>query len=154
MLAIITSDSHGHIDLFRKLIKAYPDADLYLDAGDSEKHDFELVPFISVKGNCDAYIRERYRIIGFGSDNIYLFHGAYTNLCDKALYLRARRYKCNIIIHGHTHVPKYHIYQGIHIICPGSVVYPRFASDATYVLLRREPEIKVEFIKVKYEKSG
>ena len=124
MLAVITSDLHGRLEILRRLVIEYPDADLFLDAGDSGRKPAELDPFISVKGNCDIYGFERFRVITFGDERIYLFHGDRADLSDEALYARALRHRCKIIVHGHTHVPRYHCYRGVRIICPGSPAYP------------------------------
>ena len=153
MLAVITSDLHGRLEILRRLVIEYPDADLFLDAGDSGRKPAELDPFISVKGNCDIYGFERFRVITFGDERIYLFHGDRADLSDEALYARALRHRCKIIVHGHTHVPRYHCYRGVRIICPGSPAYPRGGSAATYVVLRGESAAKVEFVMVDYEKS-
>lgn len=153
MLVVITSDSHGGASILKEIVLKHPDADAYLDAGDSEKHDFELKPFISVRGNCDIYIKERRRIIQVGTERIYMFHGDNFLLTNEALSLKAVQNGCGIIIHGHTHIPKYEIYKGIHIICPGSPVYPRFGYPATYAVLTKNKHIVVRFIKVMHEKS-
>lgn len=153
MLAVITSDLHGRLEILRRLVIEYPDADLFLDAGDSGRKPAELDPFISVKGNCDIYGFERFRVITFGDERIYLFHGDRADLSDEALYARALRHRCKIIVHGHTHVPRYHCYRGVRIICPGSPAYPRGGSAATYVVLRGKSAAKVEFVMVDYEKS-
>jgi len=151
MLAVIISDAHGRIECIRKVYNKHLNADLYIDAGDSERAAFELNPFITVRGNCDLLIDERHRIINFGPHRIYVFHGDNANLSPLALYQRAADCQCNIIIHGHTHVPRYIEYKGIYIICPGSIAFPRNNTKATYALLKGKKEISVEFIQVDCE---
>jgi putative phosphoesterase len=153
MLAVITSDLHGRLDILRAILSAHTDADLYLDAGDSSRRPAELEPFITVKGNCDLHGSERFRVIEFGSARILLFHGDRADLSDEGLYMLALRHRCEIVIHGHTHVPKYHCFRGVQIICPGSPAFPRGGSKPTYALLRGDPVEKVEFITVSHEKS-
>ena len=53
MKILVISDTHYELDNLSKLLKKYPDMDLYLHAGDSEWSPDELFPFQSVKGNRD-----------------------------------------------------------------------------------------------------
>ena len=73
MLAVITSDLHGRLEILRRLVIEYPDADLFLDAGDSGRKPAELDPFVSVKGNCDIYGFERFALSRSGTKEFTCF---------------------------------------------------------------------------------
>lgn len=149
MEIICTSDSHGRIDILRKIYEKHPNADIYLDAGDSEQSENQLFPFISVMGNCDGYVDIRYRIINFKSFKLYIFHGDKALLSLEALAQRAKSHNCNIIIHGHTHTPHYSIFNNVHIICPGSVSLPRSRAGATYAIINiNDDELNVKIERV------
>ncbi|HNZ50255.1 MAG TPA: YfcE family phosphodiesterase [Bacilli bacterium] len=152
MEILVTSDLHRQVDILATLMKRHPQAQLFLDAGDSERHDFELEPFVTVKGNCDFFIKNKRRIIPLGNHQIYLFHGHFFPLNPNSLAALAKKNHCDIIIHGHTHRPYYLYHQGVHILCPGSPVFPRTKLGATYALIYlTEAEVIVKIMKVNDE---
>lgn len=149
MLIVVVSDNHRNLDVLNKIVKKYPLADLYLHAGDSESHDFEIEPFISVRGNCDHYIKVPHRLIDVEGFRIYLFHGHNTNLTADVLSAIAKNHDCNIIIHGHTHAPYYNFYNDVHILCPGSVSSSRSKFGKAYAIIKiNNNDINVEIMKV------
>lgn len=148
MKIVVTSDSHGRLETLKR-ISASEQADLYLDAGDSEREEGELHPFLTVKGNRDFLVETKYRIVDAEGVRIFLFHGDRTPLTRDYLAQLAKNNGCGIIIHGHTHVPYYTVHEGVHILCPGSVTYPRSLKGATYAVLSVGSEIEPEIKKVK-----
>ena len=53
MKILLVSDSHGHNEILKNLVRQYPNMNFYFHAGDSQSSPYEIAPFISVKGNCD-----------------------------------------------------------------------------------------------------
>lgn len=135
MQIIVVSDNHRDYELIEKLSQMYNKADLFLHAGDSCLREEEIYPFITVKGNQDYYITKVYRIIEANGINIFLFHGHTSRLDPIVLSAIARNNNCQIIIHGHTHKPYYQVVEGIHILCPGSLAYPRSSRGKTYAII-------------------
>ena len=137
MKIVCTSDSHNRLDVLQRIVEIHPNADMYLDAGDSQRKEFELDPFITVRGNCDYDndVSARYRILIAKDIKIYLFHGDRALLSLDALSNTAKNNGCQMIIHGHTHVPHYSFHEGVHILCPGSVSLPRTRMGRTYALI-------------------
>lgn len=149
MQIVCTSDAHGKLDVLKKIYEKHPNASIYLDAGDSECYEVEIEPFLSVKGNCDYNIDTRFRIIDAEGLRIFLFHGDRALLSLEALQQKAVQAKCNMIIHGHTHMPHYSFYKGVHILCPGSVSLPRTKEGCTYALINiNNLDVNVEIKKV------
>ncbi len=147
MLIVCTSDVHRRLELLEKVRKEHPLADLYLDAGDSESYEFELEPFLSVKGNCDYKIKNKHRIIKLSEHSIFIFHGDGFYLSAESLAFLAKKHSCNIIIHGHTHIPYTTIYDGVYILNPGSLSSPRSTSGRTYALIKIEKQnIEIEIV--------
>jgi putative phosphoesterase len=149
MFIVVTSDSHGRVEILKRIAAREKGAYLYLDAGDSEREERDLLPFLSVKGNRDHLIRNRYRIVKAGDVRIFIFHGNGSPLNKEHLASLAKNNDCKIIIHGHTHVPYHLEYEGIHLLCPGSVAYPRSFKGTTYAVIKLGSKIEVELKKVK-----
>ncbi|MCK9470596.1 MAG: YfcE family phosphodiesterase [Bacilli bacterium] len=149
MIIVCTSDSHGRLDILENIKNRHPRADLYIDAGDSERYDFELDPYLTVKGNCDYKIETKYRIFNIEGIKIYVFHGDHTLLSLENLSMIAKKNSCDMIIHGHTHKSHYSFFNGVHILCPGSVALPRTREGCTYALIHiKDKEVEVEIQKV------
>lgn len=146
MKVIVTSDSHGKIDILKEISIKYPDANLFIDAGDSERRTEEISPFLTVRGNCDLLIKNNYRVDTINGVSIYTTHGNTLFFNDKYLAMMATKYSCKIAIHGHTHIPKVTYVDGVHILCPGSVSRPRGGSKPSYAVItfNNEFDISIE----------
>ena len=53
MKIVVASDNHGDLEVLKRIVLANQDASLFLHLGDSQMFDYEISPFIGVKGNCD-----------------------------------------------------------------------------------------------------
>ena len=95
MEIVVVSDTHRSTGFIETLVNRHPNAKAYLHAGDSELQAFEIEPFVSVKGNCDYYIDNIYRIIELNDVRIFMFHGDRFNLDDASLVKLCKDYNCN-----------------------------------------------------------
>lgn len=143
MKIVIVSDSHGHNQILSQILKIEKDADLFLHAGDMEEEPRILFPYICVKGNCDYFQVETERIISLGKHKLYITHGHLITLTRNNLLRIAKEKNCDIIIHGHTHKYYYEEIDGIHIMCPGSITYPRDKNKSYLVLNVNNDKIEV-----------
>lgn len=139
MLIVIASDVHGNSFRLRNLEKAYPQADLFLCAGDFNDPDFDQNPWISVAGNNDQPgLLPRVRVVQTGLGKIYMEHGdsypAKTRI--SCLIEQARRNDCRIAVFGHTHRPLIEQHENVYVINPGSLYRSRGEIGISYVLLR------------------
>lgn len=152
MKIIVVSDTHGDTSFLEVLPRMYPDCHLFLHAGDSELSEEMLSPFISVKGNCDYYITRKALIKEIMGVRIFMIHGDHTLLDLDMLAAYGKNNDANIVIHGHTHIPYYNVCDGVHILCPGSIRYPR-VSKATYAVITFTNvfDIKVEIKNYEYK---
>lgn len=150
MKVIITSDSHGNLEVLKKIAGLHQDADLFIDAGDSERKSFEISPFLSVRGNCDLFIKNNYRIDNLNDVTLFTTHGNELFFSDKSLINKAMNFNASIAIHGHTHIPKVKVYDEMIVICPGSVSRPRGGSNCSYAIVtfNTRKDIKVEIREV------
>ena len=141
MQILLVSDSHGNCEALDKLLKKYPKMDLYLHAGDLEADEQSIRPFDCIKGNCDrwSYLPEK-RIIRTPYGNLLMTHLPYMNSEI------VKEYDIKIFVHGHTHRRKFVLENGIYIINPGAISFPRDGFDLSYAIVNISPnEVKVEF---------
>lgn len=133
MEIILVSDTHGNLDVLEKIHQLHPHADSYLHLGDSERYPQEIAPFVSVQGNCDlsdAYPAFRYFRNRYG--RFYLEHGHRMRLMSYS-YIVSKN--ADFFIYGHTHCLRNEFFQNVHILNPGSAVYPRDGDHGTYLRL-------------------
>jgi len=145
MRILICSDSHGNNELLDKIIKDNPNIDYYLHAGDSESSELSIMPFLSVKGNCDYFTdAPEQRIIATPYGKLLMRHEPYlpSGIVSKE--------NIKIFIHGHTHRKRNDKVGNLLIINPGSVSLPRDSDFGTYAILDIEKEnVTVRFITLK-----
>lgn len=131
MKIILASDSHGDSGVLSRIARLNY-ADMYLFAGDSEAPGREILPFLGVKGNCDAgFDYPSHLKMDTPMGILYMSHYPPDKELLKRLYLEGVR----IYVHGHTHIRRNEELLGIRIICPGSVARPRDMKGPSYALL-------------------
>lgn len=141
MRILLVSDSHGNSEALDKLLKKYPNMDLYLHAGDLEADEQSIRPFDCVKGNCDHFSRlpER-RIIHTPFGALLMTHLPYLPSDI------AKQYNIKIFVYGHTHRRKFELVNGVYYINPGAISFSRDGFDLSYAILTITPEnVEVEF---------
>ena len=141
MKIVIVSDSHGNNKALDEIALIHQDADLFLHAGDSEADEYSIMPFESVKGNCDycndAPMR---KIIDTPYGKLLMQH--YPTMP----YDIINQYHIKIFVHGHTHVRKKMLQNGLLILNPGGLSYARDKYDMSYMVLYIDNKhVKVEF---------
>jgi len=157
---MIASDIHGSELYLRKLLKAYSDekADRLLLLGDLLYHGprndlpegyqpkkvIELLngmkeDILCVRGNCEAEVDQmvlefpvmaEYAILAVGKRMIFATHGHVFN--EKNL---PPLHKGDILLHGHTHVPKCVEHENYIYMNPGSVSIPKENSHRGYMTM-------------------
>lgn len=94
---------------------------------------------IAVRGNCDAEVDQMvldfpcmadYSVLFWEGKRIYITHGHLYNK-DNMLKL----YKGDVIVHGHTHIIEEINQDGVKIINPGSISYPKNNNPHSYGIL-------------------
>lgn len=148
MKILVCSDTHGNTSFIDKLTRKHQDCSLFLHAGDSLLSKEQLYPFETVKGNCDYYISNQIKVIKVKNINILMFHGDKFSLNLEMLTYYANNHNAQILIHGHTHIPYYNYYNGVHILCPGSIILPK-VTKPTYAIItiddNYKEKVRVEF---------
>ena len=149
---MIASDIHGSAYYCRKLLEAYTEegADRLLLLGDILYHgprndlprDYapkEVIALLNerkndiycVRGNCDTEVLSDYCVLAEGTQAIYATHGHIYN--EQKL---PPLHSGDILLHGHTHVPKCVVHETEQYICmnPGSVSIPKEESWHGYMI--------------------
>ena len=141
MKILVVSDAHGNDEIMLRLVKEYPNMDLYLDAGDSQSSRYNLAMYYSVKGNCDYFPFDEKLKIPTSAGYIFMRHLPYISISEEK--------DIKIFIHGHTH--RYKIEKGDKYLtfCPGSVSRPRDNSNGSFgVITIENDKINIDVIDV------
>ncbi|MFA7032319.1 MAG: YfcE family phosphodiesterase [Bacilli bacterium] len=141
MKILVCSDSHGNNQALEEIVKKYPHCDLYLHAGDSESEELALFPFETVRGNCDvAFNLSERRMFATPYGKILMQH------MPRIPYSLIKKYQIKIFIYGHTHRRFYEEEDGLVILNPGAISFPRDQYDLSFAILDiKESHVEVEF---------
>jgi putative phosphoesterase len=130
MRILVISDCHGDHYSVREAIDAQPTAKTIIFLGDGirdmEKLESEYPDkiFHMVPGNCDfASIEPTTKILTLNGKQIMITHGheykvKYTTMMAEHT---ARRNGCDLLLYGHTHIPRTNYDDGMYIMNPGSI---------------------------------
>lgn len=160
MKVLIISDSHRKDNVILNIIKHEEPFDMLIHLGDIEGGELKLnysvgigTSLVIIKGNNDFFSdlpdEKELRI---GTHKILLSHGhSYGVSLDLESYrTEALSRGCDIAMFGHTHKPVIDNKNGVLLINPGSVAYPRQSDRrATYVILEitdEKAEAKIKYV--------
>lgn len=135
MKVLIVSDTHRKDDNLQKIIMETKPLDMLIHLGDSEGSEEKIAGWLPpgcelqmVLGNNDFFSDlDREREVKIGKYRALLTHGHYYNvsLGVERLEQEVSERGLDIGMYGHTHKPFYEIHNGIMILNPGSLSYPR-----------------------------
>ena len=133
MKVLIVSDTHGKDENLIRVLKKVGEIDLLIHLGDlqgSEDYIEAVAPcqVVMVSGNNDFFCSlPREREITLGKYKVLITHGHYYYVSLGVEELRrqavARGYQ--VAMFGHTHKPYLETKDGVTILNPGSLSYPR-----------------------------
>lgn len=148
MKILVFSDTHGDTAVMREIISRNQyDTDLVIHLGDHLKDlqgvmlDFQNIASLGVLGNCDfasMYQNAHYEgTFTAEKRRIYYTHGHKFNVKSGHEYIvsNAKYNKADVVLYGHSHVALYEEKNGVIIINPGSLTFPRDGSKGTYAKL-------------------
>ena len=102
-----------------------------------------------VPGNNDyAPHLEKDKIVNVANHRILLTHGhkygVYYGLYG--LYDKAKEYNCDVVLYGHTHIPKINYMDDISFANPGSISLPRQNyTQPTFLILEIDKKNEIHF---------
>jgi uncharacterized protein len=136
----ILSDTHG---LLRpEVVKRLQGSDLIIHAGDIGSEHItpeleQIAPVYAVRGNVDngawAYKFPLTNTVQIGETFIYIYHG------HLELDITPDK-NFQVVISGHTHVPKLEKHKDVLYLNPGSAGYKRFTLPVSIALLQVDGE--------------
>lgn len=148
MKILVVSDTHKkHDGLYTVIEKEMPDKIFHL--GDSEGYEDEIesvaeCPLEIVWGNCDfAGSLPEHVVMRVGSHVVMLTHGHNYQVYygEERLMEAAREKGADVVMYGHTHVPCVFQEDGMLVINPGSISYPRQeGKQPSYVIIEVDSE--------------
>lgn len=161
MQIVVVSDAHGRNEVYSKLRELHPNANAYINCGDSECSEDFLDGFVSVQGNNDLYGNYPQRlIIELEGLRILVQHG--DRIPPMHITERLSEYayaeNCQLVLYGHSHI--YHVEEknGITLVNPGSIFHNRDYTLPSYALITFENNtFKVERLAIdeaKEKKKG
>ena len=147
MRVLIISDTHRRDEVFPQVLQQAGPVDMVLHAGDAEGSEYYyrdlsgVLPseFRYVAGNNDFFTRApQEELFYIGPHRTLLTHGHRygVSLGDARLRDEARARGAAIVVYGHTHKPVAEYEDGILVLNPGSLAYPRQSDRRpSYLLL-------------------
>ncbi len=143
----IVSDIHGSLPEWAGDVLKGCDAVLCAGDVESQRTLWELdtlAPTTAVLGNCDRYA---------GLEGVPLSAGPKLGgvrffMVHRPQDIGTPAPDVQVVIHGHTHVPRNEVIDGIRYVNPGSPTYPRGGSDPSVAVMQVEDGTveDVEFI--------
>ncbi len=151
---LICSDTHRVNDNFYRMLEEVPSVDLIIHCGDAEGTECEMeaiagCEFEVVSGNNDFFtILPKERVLDIKGNKILVTHGHYYSVSAgyERLAEEAASRGCNMAFFGHTHLPYMGEMNGVFLVNPGSLTYPRqFGRMPTYVIMEVDEQGEAHF---------
>ena len=154
MRVLIVSDTHGHEENLERILTEKGPFQHLIHLGDVEGQEdyIEVIagcPVHIVAGNND-FFSDLPREEDFWIKNYHIFitHGHYygvsvgtDRLCEEAAFRNAK-----VAMYGHTHRPEIEEKNGITILNPGSLSYPRqIGRKPSYIIMEIDGEGKAKY---------
>ena len=159
MKVLIVSDTHGRDSKLEEAVLAERPFDYLIHCGDVEGREFFIealaeCPCTIVAGNNDFFSDlPREQEIELAGRKVLVTHGHYYGVSMDVYGLadEARSRNCEIAMFGHTHRPVTERKNGVLLINPGSLSYPRQEGrKPSYVVMNivrgKEPDIALKFL--------
>jgi len=141
---LIVSDTHRRHDNYIKALECCRPLDMVIHCGDVEGGEYLIeeaagCPVEMVQGNNDYFSDlPKEREFQLGKYKVLLVHGHQycVNLGYKILAEEARARGMDMVMYGHTHRPIVVREEGVTVINPGSLTYPRQEGrQPSYILM-------------------
>lgn len=158
MRVLIVSDTHRHNDNYFRVLEREGQLDMVIHCGDAEGSEYLLqeaagCPLHIVMGNNDFFSNlPREEELEIAGKKVLITHGHYYCVSNGYELLKdegmARGF--DIVMYGHTHRPVVDKSDGIVVINPGSLTYPRQEGRRpSYIMMETNKNGDMDFV-VKY----
>ena len=158
MKILIVSDTHRAHNTLTEVVEHEKPLDMMIHLGDVEGGEYYIdslvtCPVHMIGGNNDYFTslpREQEFLIGKYRTFITHGHKYCVSIGEDMLKNAARQKKADIVMYGHTHVPVVREEDGLVILNPGSISYPRQRGrKPSYIIMNILPNGKAEY-EIKY----
>ena len=147
MKILVVSDSHGDNKTLKSIAAMHPDCDYYFHCGDAQANQEDVAPFAAVRGNCDYMANNlpKYLLVNTKEGLIVVEHIPFYLFTLEDL----KKKNCLLYLVGHTHIKDDKVAEGIRIVNPGAIVYPRDGSKSYAIININNKVIQTTFYKIK-----
>ncbi len=154
MRVLIVSDTHGRHAAFDRALEETGEIDVFIHLGDVEGGEEYINAVVDcekhmVRGNNDFFSDlPREEEFYVGNYKIFITHGHayYVSLDPEHILEEGRSRNADIIMFGHTHKPYLYQKDGITLLNPGSLAFPRQEGrKGSYMIMDLDQEGKVIF---------
>ena len=135
MKILVVSDTHRKDDNLKLVLSEECPLDMLIHLGDAEGSEHFIPDWVNpecrmemVLGNNDFFSRlDREREIDIAGHKAFITHGHYygVSMGPEGLADEAKSRGCDIAMYGHTHRPFLDVIDGVTVLNPGSLSYPR-----------------------------
>ena len=133
MKVLIVSDTHGRDENLELAVNREAPFDMLVHCGDVEGREFYIealaeCPCSIVSGNNDFFSDlPREEVIDIEENKVLVTHGHYygVSMGHEEIVEKTKAKDCQAVIYGHTHRPVVEEEDGILVINPGSLTFPR-----------------------------
>lgn len=154
MKIMIVSDSHGDMENITEAINREKPLDMLVHCGDAEGTEGDIsilaeCPIWAVLGNNDFFsMLSKEHEFEIDGGRAFLTHGHYyhVSMGPQRIIEEGMSREADYVFFGHTHRPFIEEYDGMWVINPGSIAYPRQEGrDCTYIIMNINDQGEVEF---------
>lgn len=152
---LVVSDSHLHNSVLQSIFDSHPDISTCIHCGDiqDDPSKLQIENLLLVQGNTDIPTLPKELFIDIEGKKILILHGHQQCVEDGLdnLISYGKSKKADIICFGHTHHPQTIEKEGLVILNPGSVAFPRGGKVfvPTYAILSLDHDIHIHFYHAK-----
>ena len=156
MKILIVSDTHRRDGNLRAIIEKQSPFDMLIHLGDAEGSEQFIPDWVNpecrmemVLGNNDFFSRlDREREIDIAGHKAFITHGHYygVSMGPEGLVDEAKSRGCDIAMYGHTHRPFLDMIDGVTVLNPGSLSYPRQEGRRpSYMIIHVDADGKMDY---------
>ena len=145
MKILVVSDTHRKDDNLKLVLSEECPLDMLIHLGDAEGSEHFIPDWVNpecrmemVLGNNDFFSRlDREREIDIAGHKAFITHGHYygVSMGPEGLVDEAKSRGCDIAMYGHTHRPFLDVIDGVTVLNPGSLSYPRQEGRRPYYMI-------------------
>ena len=156
MKILVVSDTHRKDDNLKLVLSEECPLDMLIHLGDAEGSEHFIPDWVNpecrmemVLGNNDFFSRlDREREIDIAGHKAFITHGHYygVSMGPEGLVDEAKSRGCDIAMYGHTHRPFLDVIDGVTVLSPGSLSYPRQEGRRpSYMIIHVDADGKMDY---------